>query len=422
MESKRNYKTIVIGGGAGGLFFCSAQAENKSNSKTLILEKNNKAGLKLLMSGGGQCNLTHGGSIKDFLSHYGKKGASIRSCLYKFNNIHMSRFFETLEVELIEREDQKIFPKSLSARQVQLALLNKAIENGVEVAYNQNVVGILPQGNGFWVTSASKENNKCSTYWCENLVIAAGGCSFPDTGSDGHILHLISKDLSVPVVTPKPALTPVYVENYPFECASGVSIGNVSMKIHCNMLGKLRNDLFTGDILFTHKNLSGPVILNASRYLNAGDVIELNFVYPKNFDDVSVKLKSSFQGSSKEIFSFITNEFRLPKSFVEALFLSDNIAHKKMSSLSGQEMRLVASKLSESKYSVTGLSGFDKAMVTAGGVDLSAVNLKTMESIQYPGLFFIGEVLDVDGDTGGYNLQFAYSSARSAKEKICGDV
>lgn len=430
MEKIKKYDTIVIGLGASGLFFCAGSGSAPLRGKTLVLEKNNRAGVKLLMSGGGQCNFTHQGSIKEFTCHYGDKGSAIRHCLYKHNNLEMMDFVQALGISILKREDGKVFPKSLQSKELLDALLKKCHENQVSILYDRSVMNIVPLEKGFSVTASDSSGDE-STFCCDNLVVASGGCSYPTTGSDGRIFNLLSKGLNIPLVTPRPALTPIYISDYPFSSVSGVSLSGVAMKIiggnSCddNSSGqntdksrsKSASRVFTGDLLFTHKNLSGPLILNNSRYVSPQDALEFNYVYPEDYQRVVAGLKSAFHGNGKEVIPFISGKYMLPRSFVQCL-LDDDFLHKKMSSLSGSDINLLALRLTKSRYTVQSLSGFNKAMVTAGGVHLSAVNLKTMESTQYPGLFFIGEVLDIDGDTGGYNIQFAYSSAMVVRDRL----
>ena len=177
---------------------------------------------------------------------------------------------------------------------------------------------------------------------------------------------------------------------------------------------------FTGDLLFTHRNLSGPVIINNSRYIQTGSRLEFNFVYPENVETVTAALKKVAPGSSRFLTGFLTEEYNLPKRFVAKIVELAGLEDKKLSALTGKEISAIARSLAAAQFSVSGLGSFNIAMVTKGGISLDEVSLKTMESKRYPGLYFIGEVLDIDGDTGGYNLQFAYSSASAALDSIFG--
>lgn len=395
----KKYKTIIIGAGAAGLYCASALTD------CLVLEKTKRPGTKLLMAGSGQCNVTHGGSIKDFLGFYGDHGKKIRSALQRHSNVELCHYLENLGVPLTEREDGKIFPSSMDARDVLNALLTQC----KQINYEENVIGIMKVDDGYEVKTSK------DIYACENLVIAAGGSSYPTTGSDGKILDVLSGDLDLGIIEPRPALTPVFVENYRFGELSGISFKDAGVAFSGSD-GKLKR--VKGDLLLTFKNFSGPVIINNSRYLKPGMEIEINFLGNMNFEELLGKLKKDFPGNNKSLANYLAEELELPKRFAKLTVDLMNLENMKLSQFTGKNMKETASFVAAHKFTVSGLGGFKEAMVTAGGVDLNEVDLKTMEAKRYPGLYFIGEVLDIDGDTGGYNLQFAYSSAMAAAEKI----
>lgn len=401
--NRNHYHIVIIGGGAAGLYFA---AQPGLSGPCIILEKTGTPGQKLLMSGGGQCNLTHDGSIKEFLSYYGENGSCIRSCLYKHNNIDVRNFFQRLGIPTVVREDGKVFPSSMDARQVVRQLLSAIEKNGISIFCHAGVTGIERRVDGYLISS------EAGTFRTENLIVATGGASYPSTGSDGTFFQVLKRDLGISVITPRPALVPIYVEKYPFSSLSGVSIQNVQIKIQCHT--------FTGDILFTHRGLSGPVILNHSRSMKAGTGLEINFLFPYTMDSSIAQMKQDFSGNHKTIETYLSESFHLPRRFVEIISRQAGLSHRKTSSLSGSEIRSLSQLLCRNRYSVSGTGGFRQAMITAGGVSCEEVNLRTMESKEYPGLYFIGEVLDIDGDTGGYNLQFAFSSAVAAASHIAG--
>ncbi len=559
MEIKHAYETIVIGGGAAGLFFGAAAPAGRD---ILILEKTKQTGTKLLMSGSGQCNLTHCGSIKEFLLCYGKNGNKIRTCLYRHSNLALCRFMEGLGVSLIEREDGKIFPRSMDAREVRSALLHACAQNGVTIRTQAEVTAIraLPQRNAdncgskqtncfrsqasdaadtsFTPAAASGTQSKddaadinmqpactdkdvpkgickviavqqiaaaspnadvrsaapprCANATtsdtndaasgaqadgnpapcekaqfacapdlgagfaltladgtclaCRNLVIAAGGASYPTTGSDGTLLDILAlappAGLGIPIVPPRPALTPVFIENYPFADLAGISLRDIELKIFSkpqeNLCGEqtrsmteeaapmfskknkkqIKPQSAVGDLLLTHKNLSGPVILNHAREISAGTRLAINFVFPYTVDTVISRLKADFSGCRSMISAYIGEQYHLPKRFVAKILHLTSLTDKPLAAISGSQMRALSEALAAWPCTVSGTGGFREAMATAGGVSLDAVNLSSMECRDYPGLFFVGEMLDIDGDTGGYNLQFAYASAMAALTKI----
>lgn len=419
------YDTLLIGAGAAGLYF-AARMEGDS---LLVLEKTKNPGTKLLMSGSGQCNLTHGGNIKDFLVHYGDKGSRIRTTLYAHNNLAVCDFFDALNVYTIERDDGKVFPKSMDAHDVRDGLLNAAKRSGASFLMEAELdsIQVLNVDSQSQIQSHSQSQEARyriftmdGKHWdCNNLVIACGGCSYPTSGSDGSIYSILERDLEIKIVPPVPALTPVFVENYPFSQLSGISFQNAEVRINP---GTGESQSFTGDLLLTHRNLSGPVILNHSRSMKTGMKIAINYIYPLSTDQFLQQMKSEFSGNSRTLEHWLASKLSLPKRFCEEICNQLHLSGRKISTLVGDDLKSVALKLTSDAYVISGLGGFRQAMVTAGGVSIDEISLKTMESRKYPGLFFIGEVLDVDGDTGGYNLQFAFSSAAAAAKAICGST
>lgn len=412
------YDVIIAGGGAAGLYFACG-VDKKVNG--LILEGSSSPGQKLLISGGGMCNLSHGGSVKDFVPCYFEAGPKIRSCLYKYGNLKLMEFFRDLGLPLYTRYDGKIFPESERAKDVLDALVRGARENGFEIMTGRKVDRISPlekgyRGEGSPAEAGSRDGDVPTadktarwevaaggkTFRCRNLVIACGGSSFPKTGSDGSVLGVLSRDipgLSETIVKPQPALAPVYVENYPYGSLSGVSFARVSAAAFApdgKPLAKI-----TGPLLFAEKFLSGPVILHISRYLKAGCKLSINYL--PDSEITAKEINGLLSESRKSPANAAVEIFGLPKSFTQVL--EDESCGK----LSAISRRLMADTFTVSK-----VAGFDAAMATRGGVSLDAVSTKTFEVKSCPGLFIIGETLDVDGMTGGYNLQFAFSSAMAA--------
>ena len=411
-------KTIVVGAGAAGLFF-GAAAPASAGRDILILEKTDKIGTKLLMAGSGHCNLTHAGSIKEFLLCYGKNGSRIRTCLYRHNNLEYVKYMESLGVPCSEREDGKIFPVSMDSRDVKKALLEAATSNSVTIMKNSPVTAVKVVPDGFEVTVGGAEINgkncKQSTCACTNLVIATGGASYPTTGSDGTFLQVLKNDLGLEITELHPALSPMYVQNYPFSELSGISFKNAGLKISNKNSKSLEA---AGDLLLTHRSFSGPLILNNSRYINTGSRVEINFVFPYTVSSVLSSIKEVFRGNNKTVSSFFAEEYGLPKRFSAKVLEPHGLSERKLSSLTGGEMENAARAFAAADFSVSGVGSFREAMATSGGVCLDSVNLSAMESKTHKGLYFIGEVLDIDGNSGGYNLQFAYSSARAALDAI----
>lgn len=413
------YDLIIIGAGAAGLF---AGASLPSPVNGLILEKKASPGRKLLMSGSGQCNLTHGGSIKEFISHYGKNGSRIRSVLYRFNNLSMIDFFEKKGLALIEREDGKVFPKSFNAQDVLDVLVKCCHRNGFQFRYSSGVDRIT-QHKCSDSAAVFEVHSGALSYKTKSLLVATGGCSYPATGSDGSLYPVLT-GMGIDLVPPAPALVPVYVDQYPFKSLSGISFQNAEVTVASS---RSRDAL-----LLTHTCFSGPAVLNLSRFAQAGDTMTVNYYPFKPEETIIRELSHSVTGSSRQILTVLDDYFHasseksqadIPKRFLEVLCSRAGIdASEKAARIPLSRIKAAVRILVHDEFRIQKLGGFESAMVTAGGVALTEVNLKTMESLKYPGLFLAGEVLDVDGDTGGYNLQFAFSSGFLAAQHAAGNI
>lgn len=405
------YDVIIVGAGASGLF-AAANFENKIDG--LILNNSRSPGIKLLMSGAGQCNFTKSGDIKKFIAHYGNNGAKIRKPLYKFSNQALIDYFEKNNIPTFEREDGKMFPKSLSSKDILDLLLFKLHQNGFNIKNSQSVINIISDDGLFTL-----ETEVGNIYYCSNLIIATGGSSYPDTGSNGSMLSVFSS-LDLEIVPSRPGLVPVFVENYGFESLSGISFPNATILI--------RGHSTSGGLLLTHNSFSGPAILDASRYASPGETIQLNYlsgIDPLRFLN---DLKVLISGSQKQI-STVLNDYlnkleeNVPKRFLDLICrMSGMDSAAKASGISGKQLKALVSRLTKDNYKISGTAGYNLAMCTSGGVSLDEINSSTFETKKYPHLYIIGEALDVDGDTGGYNIQFAFSSGYLCAKNLSSEL
>lgn len=389
------YDCIIIGAGASGLF-CSASM--KGPVRGLILEKTRHPGTKLLMSGSGQCNITHAGSIKDFISCYGKHGGRIRKCLYRYSNTSLIEFMESGGVHTVTREDGKVFPASMDARDVLDMLLRRSRQCGFSIEYDSPAERIEKAPHGWSVFSSGRRSDT------KTLVIATGGCSYPRTGSDGSAFRILERDLGLTCTELRPALSSVHVTDYPYCELSGISFENAAVSIWKDGRKKAVN---SGGLLFTHSDLSGPAVLNISKYASPGSTIQISYLHPLDRDAVLGRMKKASHHSSSRLSNIIADEFGLPKRFCQLL-----------TSRYGESLKTLSTQLTGETFEISSVSGFEKAMCTSGGIDLSCIDMSTMEAKNLPGIHVIGEALDIDGITGGYNLQFAYSSACAAADSI----
>lgn len=397
---------IIIGAGPAGLF-CAANA-SCDGVKVLVLEKKKSPGRKLLVSGSGRCNLTHDGDIRPFLDHYGDHGRFLRPALLGFANLDLIAFFEDRGLAMIRMEGGKLFPETQRSRDVLKVLIEECRAKNVDIACGKTVKSIGKSGDGFEVTCGDE------TYRSRLLVIATGGRSYPATGSSGDGYDF-ARSLGHSIAEIEPALAPVRIRDYPFSKLAGISLPEARVSIF--RARKVR--VHAGDVLFTHDGLSGPGILDLSRHIRAGDVLRVSFVGAKKKEDLERWLRDrSQEGGARNLRSVLV-DLEIPSRLASKVLEISGIPQDLKCAHMTRDMRIdLADHLAGFPMVVEELGGFDSAMATRGGVNLSEVNSKTMESRLVSCLYFAGEVLDVDGDSGGYNLQAAFSTGILAAKSI----
>jgi len=401
------YDVIVAGGGPAGLF-CAALASG-AGKRVLLIEKNNTCGKKLLITGLSQCNLTQDGEIKSFFTHYGDNGKFMRPSLLNFTNMALISFFNEHGLDTVVEKGNKIFPASKKASDVLEILLTECKKNGAEIHCGDGISKIS-QKNGIFLVNTSE-----SSYSSKNLVIATGGITYPQTGSTGDG-YKIAEGFGHKISETGPALSSVSVSGYNFTDLSGISFQNAKISLFRDNK-KLRDN--SGDILLTHTGLSGPGILHMSRFIKPGDNLKISFIPFMATDAFRKDFSEKTAAGKTKAVKAVLSEYNLPGRFVKKILeLSDIESDLKCAHLSKDKRNNIIKNICEHNFVVNSLCGLNEAMVTRGGVSLSEINPKTMESRIIPGLYFTGEVLDIDGDTGGYNLQAAFSTAFAAAKNI----
>jgi len=404
---------VVIGGGPAGMMCAVAAANQGSQAKIVLLEKNDRPGKKLLIAGSGRCNLTHAGPITEFFGHYGIHGRFVRPVLLHFTNDDLARFFADRGLPLVELNDGKLFPVTESSHDVRRVLLDAMRESGVDLRCCTAVEHIEREPDGTFLLHLA---NQPAILRSQSVVIATGGKTYPITGSTGDGYRL-AESMGHAIVEPAPALVPVRVRDYPFAGCAGLSFENAEVRLFRN--GK-RIASARGDLLLTHCGLSGPVILDMSRDILPGDEIRISFV--AGWIDANVfekQLTDDASAFGKKSVKNMLAKYGIPERLLVRLFEQNGIAlDLTAAELSRTTRKTLAGVLTEHCFSVAKLGGDNEAMVTRGGVSLTQVNRNTMQSRLVPGLFFCGEVLDIDGGTGGYNLQFAFSSGQLAGDSL----
>lgn len=405
-----NYDIIIIGTGPAGLF-CALNCADIPGIKILVLEKNSSPGKKFLLSGTGQCNITHTGNVSEFTRHYGNGGDFVKPALNAFTPASMISFLNENDIPTVEHENGKIFPESMRAIDV-LSMLMELCENkGVDFRYESPAAETVYADGRFTVTI---DNGEKEQFHAPALVISTGGESYPATGSTGDGFKF-AQSLGHKIISTAPALAPVIIRSFPFTELSGISFRNRIVSLFKN--GK-KTHSSAGDILFTHKGLSGPGILDMSRYISRGDVLEVSLA-GKRSDEMNEDFISESRAQGKKSIKNFLKTYDIPERLITVILTQEGIDPlKNVSEINKTERVKLFKSLGEYPFIVEETGNFNIAMATAGGVCRDEIERRTMESKIVPGLYFAGEVIDVDGDTGGYNIQWAFSSGKTAADAI----
>ncbi len=415
LNESRRYDVVIVGAGPAGLF-CAIHCAIGGRS-VLVLEKNTRPGRKLLVTGSGQCNITNTAPLGDFCKSYGEKERFVKNSLYKFSNTAVIDFFSSHNLSLITTPQGKVFPKSMLSSDVLNVLLKECNRLGVTVRTGDPVVRCqaTEQGQSSVTDRAFLTTTSTGIYSSAILVLSTGSPTWPKTGSTGDGVSL-AKSMGQPVTDFFPALSPVVLNPHRFQSCAGNTLKIVHIQLYRD--GKLIKQT-RGDILITHRGLSGPTILNFSRYILPDDILVLNLFSGKTAEQLNQDLLDCCNHSGKKQVKNLLTGWGLPDSLaIEILHQAKIELLETAAHLSKKDRLVLIDLLISHRLVVAALGSFDEAMVARGGILLSHINPKTMESTNYRGLFFCGEVIDIDGDTGGYNLQFAFSSAYSAAEAI----
>lgn len=403
------YDAIVVGAGPAGLFTASCARENLD--RVLLLEKQPSPGRKLLLTGSGKCNFTNIRPIREFLPAYGDHGHFLKPALLHFTNQDIIAFFKGRGVKAtVAEEDGRVFPRSLRAGDVLNALLAACRERNVEIRLREGVVRTEAQPKGGFLV-----HTPAGVLESGNVVIATGGRSYPGTGSTGDGYSL-ARSLGHSLVRPRPGLTPFHVRNFPLADLSGMSFRNLRVTLWRE--GRKLKTL-SGDLLLTHKGLTGPVVHNLARLAQGGDSVTLAFVSFEKEDQLRKEWMADLAAHEKLKVKTWFRRHLLPAALCRKLMTLAGVDPAESVAKLSREKRLALLRLTTAfPLEIQALGGFDVAMVTCGGVALEQVNPKTMESRLVRGLYFVGEVLDIDGDSGGYDLQAAWSTAALAAHSM----
>lgn len=401
MES--NWDVIVVGAGAAGLL--AGISAGKSGAKTLVLEKNRKPGVKILMSGGTRCNITHNTDNRGIVKAFGDNGKFLHSPLAAFSVDETIKFFNQAGVATKVEDTGKIFPVSNKALDVLDALLKELKKNNARLALETPVIDVNSTADGFQLLTPS------ASFSAKKIILTTGGLSFPGCGTTGDGYRFANK-FGHTIKPTQPALAPLKTDARWVHDLSGVTISDVGVTA-CLAEKPLMKD--RGSFLLTHFGLSGPVILNVSKSLNCvpefkNTLLKIDFLPSIKEPELESKIQLLGSTDGKKLLSIALGDL-LPRRLLDGLFSQIGfLPDKKCAGISRDERKSIVASIKSKTINITGTLGYAKAEVTTGGVNLDEVNSKTMESKLQKGLYFAGEILDIDGPIGGFNFQAAWST------------
>ena len=411
------YDVVVVGGGPAGMM--SAGRAGELGSRACLLEKNRNLGTKLLITGKGRCNITNKtDDLKEVIDKFGKNGKFLFSSFYKFSINDVIEFFEFRGVRMKVERGNRVFPISDRSKDVLNVLINYLRKSQIEIRTNAQVQEIIKKEKKIEkVILASGEE-----IFADKFVVCTGGRSYPDTGSSGDGYQWLT-DLGHTIKSLSPSLTPIIVKEKIVKELEGLSLKNVEISIYKN--NKKIGSRF-GEAIFTADGISGPVVLDLSRKigkeLSEKMIIRIDFKPALDFGKLDLRIQRDFQEGNNKIFKNALNKL-LPQKLIPIIIkLSKIDPEKKVNLVTREERKRILHLLKEFDLELKGLKGYDKAIITAGGVDLAQINPKTMRSKLIDNLYFAGEILDLDGPTGGYNLQVCWSTGYVAGESAANNV
>lgn len=386
---KTNYDTIIIGGGPSGMM--AAIGSSFYGRQTLLLDKNRKLGKKLAMTGGGRCNVTNNGTLEDILAGIPHGGKFLYSTFSQFDNHDIIHFFQDNGTKLKEEDHGRMFPITDKSQTIIAALQAKMTELGVTIATQSEVISTTKTNDGNFLIKTANQ-----TFTCRKLIVTTGGKSYPSTGSTGYG-HEIARHFNLKVTPLKPAESPLITE-FPHKRLQGISLRDVIVHI-----GK---HVIKHDLLFTHFGLSGPAALRVSTFVQAGDVIKIDFLPDLTSDDLIACIYELRDKSVKNVIKSLLQE-RVAEFLITDAGISLDTKAKQ---LSDKQLHLLLTKIKDFPIKVTGTMSLAKSFVTAGGVDLTEISPKTLMSKTVDNLYFAGEVLDINAHTGGFNITYALAT------------
>lgn len=404
-------KIVVVGGGASGML--SAIYSARAGADVILLEKNEKLGKKIYITGKGRCNLTNDCDVDSFLQNVVNGSKFLRSSLYTFTPADTMEFFEDAGLPLVTERGNRVFPLSQKSNDVIKTLANELQKARVDLRLNTPVKDIVVDENSFRVLTPWE------SILCDKVIIATGGVSYPSTGSTGDGYKFAST-LGHKIISPVQALVPLQtVEDV--KCLEGLSLKNVQLKSF-DKNGKVIAEEF-GEMLFTGRGLSGPIALTTSSFINRSEKVRFTLDLKPALDEEKLKARLLRDFEERKNFDIKNATRALMPDRLNAYVLrvAKIPENKKVNSVTKEERDRLLCALKNLPFTLKRLAPFEEAIVTSGGIDIKDVT-PHMESKKHKGLYFVGEVLDVDALTGGFNLQIAFATGYMAAKHATKDI
>ena len=401
-------KVIVVGGGAAGMMAAISAAESGADD-VVIMEKNEKLGKKVYITGKGRCNITNDSDVENLLKNVRSNPKFLYSAFYTFDSYRMMEFLKSEGLKIKTERGNRVFPESDRSSDV-IRTLKKALEKRkVKILLNTRVTDIEIE-DGICSGVVAQSGNKSERYSADKVLIATGGCSYQSTGSTGDG-YRFAKEADIKVTSCYPSLVPFNIDSDIPKRLQGLSLRNVKMKLTDK--GKVLYEEL-GEMLFTHFGVSGPLVLSASTLVSGKDLsetkISIDLKPALSVEQLDERILRDFSENKNSYFKNSLSRLLPAKLIPVIVELSGIDEHKQVNNVTKEERHNLVNLLKGFTFKIDSLRGFNEAIITKGGVSVKEINPTTMEAKKVKGLFFAGEVLDLDAVTGGYNLQIAWST------------